>query len=62
IFGEAVNIFNVNSIFQLNALTVTTDAMGNPIGPIPTSELRKATNQVTSLDSRQLQFGFKFIF
>lgn len=61
-FGEFVNVFNVNSIFQLNALTVATDALGNPTGPIPTPALRRATNQVTSLDSRQFQIGFKFIF
>jgi hypothetical protein len=61
-FGEFLNLFNINSVFQLNALTVTTDALGNPTGPIPTYELRKATNQVVSLDSRQFQVGFKFIF
>ncbi len=61
-FGEFLNVFNINSVFQLNALTVTTDALGNPTGPIPTYELRRATNQVVSLDSRQFQIGFKFIF
>jgi hypothetical protein len=61
-FGEFLNLFNINSIFQLNSLTVTTDAAGNPTGPIPTPALRKATNQVTSLDSRQFQIGFKFMF
>ncbi|MBX7055364.1 MAG: TonB-dependent receptor [Pyrinomonadaceae bacterium] len=61
-FGEFLNLFNINSIFQLNSLTVTTDAAGNPTGPIPTTALRKATNQVTSLDSRQFQIGFKFMF
>lgn len=61
-FGEFLNVFNINSVFQLNALTVTTDASGNPTGPIPTYELRKASNQVVSLDSRQFQIGFKFIF
>jgi hypothetical protein len=61
-FGEFLNLFNINSIYQLNSLTVTTDAAGNPTGPIPTPALRKASNQVTSLDSRQFQIGFKFIF
>lgn len=61
-FGEFVNVFNINSIFQLNALSVATDAAGNPTAPLPTTELRKATNQVVSLDSRQFQLGFKFIF
>jgi len=62
VFGEFLNLFNINSIYQLNALTVTTDAAGNPTGPIPTTALRIASNQVTSLDSRQFQVGFKFIF
>lgn len=61
-FGEFLNLFNINSVYQLNALTVTTDALGNPTGTIPTYENRKAANQVTSLDSRQFQIGFKFIF
>ncbi|MBK9768868.1 MAG: hypothetical protein IPP63_18640 [Chloracidobacterium sp.] len=61
-FGEFLNLFNINSIYQLNSLTVTTDAAGNPTGPIPTPALRKASNQITSLDSRQFQIGFKFIF
>lgn len=62
VFGEFVNLFNINSIFQLNSLTVTTDAQGNATGIIPTPENRKAANQVTSLDSRQFQLGFKFSF
>lgn len=62
-FGEFLNLFNINSVYQLNALTVTADPItGNPTGPIPTYELRKATNQIVSLDSRQFQIGFKFIF
>jgi hypothetical protein len=57
-FGEFVNVFNRNSIFQINSLTVTTDAAGNPTQPLPTPFNRP----VTSLDSRQFQLGFKFIF
>jgi hypothetical protein len=57
-FAEAVNIFNINSVFQINNLTVTTDAAGNLTGALPTAQ----TRPVTSLDSRQFQFGFKFIF
>lgn len=57
-FAEAVNIFNINSVFQINSLTVTTDAQGNPTQALPTWENRP----VTSLDSRQFQLGFKFIF
>lgn len=58
IFGEFVNLFNINSIFQINSLTVTTDAAGNPTQALPTAQNRP----VTSLDSRQFQLGFKFIF
>ncbi len=57
-FGEFVNLFNINSIFQINSLTVTTDAAGNPTQALPTPFNRP----VTSLDSRQFQLGFKFIF
>lgn len=58
IFGEFVNLFNVNSIFQLNSRTVTTNANGDATGPLPTI----ANKPVSSLDSRQFQLGFKFIF
>lgn len=57
-FAEAVNIFNINSVFQINSLTVTTDAAGNLTGALPTAQ----TRAVTSLDSRQFQLGFKFSF
>jgi Carboxypeptidase regulatory-like domain/TonB dependent receptor len=57
-FIEAVNIFNINSIFQINSLTVTTDALGNATQALPTT----TTRAVTSLDSRAFQIGFKFKF
>ncbi len=57
-FGEFLNVFNINSVFQINNLTVTTDAQGNPTGDFPTAQ----TRPVTSLDSRQFQLGFKFLF
>lgn len=57
-FGEFLNVFNINSKFQINSLTVTTDAQGNPTGALPSAD----TRPVTSLDSRQFQLGFKFIF
>jgi len=57
-FGEFLNVFNINSVFQINSLTVTTDALGNPTQALPTPQNRP----VTSLDSRQFQIGFKFIF
>jgi hypothetical protein len=57
-FAEFLNLFNINSVFQINSLTVTTDALGNPTQALPTAQ----TRPVTSLDSRQAQIGFKFIF
>jgi hypothetical protein len=63
IFGEFINVLNKNSIFQFNALTVTTDpATGNLTQTVPTVVQRLAANSVTSLDSRQFQLGFKFKF
>jgi len=58
VLGEFLNVFNINSIYQINSLTVTTDALGNPTGPLPDTTNRP----VTSLDSRQFQIGFKFHF
>lgn len=57
-FVEFLNVFNINSVFQINSLTVTTDAQGNPTQALPTHKNRP----VTSLDSRQAQIGLKFIF
>jgi hypothetical protein len=59
VFGEFVNLFNVNSIVQFNNVTVTTNANGELIGALPDF---RARNQSTSQDSRQLQLGLKFIF
>lgn len=58
VFGEFLNVFNINSVFQVNNRTVTTDALGNITGTIPTPQ----NSAITSLDSRQFQIGFKFIF
>jgi hypothetical protein len=60
IFGEAVNIFNVNSVFQFNNLNVATNADGTLNGTLP--EFNSAARGITSLDSRQFQIGFKFKF
>lgn len=59
-FGEFLNLFNINSVYQINSLTVTTDAAGNVAANqvLPTPK----TRAVSSLDSRQFQIGFKFIF
>ncbi|MDI1241309.1 MAG: TonB-dependent receptor, partial [bacterium] len=61
-FVEFLNVFNINSVYQLNALSVATDAQGNVTGTIPTVDFLRQTNRITSLDSRQAQIGFKFIF
>jgi len=61
-FGEFLNVFNINSIYQFNALSIGTDALGNINVPIPSLADRKASRTVTSLDSRQFQLGVKFIF
>jgi hypothetical protein len=60
VFGEFVNVFNVNSFFQYNNLAVAT----NPDGTITGGALPDfATRSLpTSLDSRQFQLGFKFVF
>lgn len=61
-FAEFLNLFNINSVFQLNALSVATDAQGNVTGTLPSVDFLRQTNRITSLDSRQAQIGFKFIF
>ena len=75
LFAEAVNIFNINSIFQFNntvlqsnrnavsGLAGSFDTLVNPL----TGEIRGSipdfrTLGVTSLDSRQAQLGIKFNF
>jgi hypothetical protein len=57
IIGEFLNLFNINSIFQVNGV-VTTDANGVLAAPLPNF----ATRNPTALDSRQFQLGFKFNF
>lgn len=61
-FAEFLNLFNINSVYQLNALSVATDAQGNVTGTLPSVDFLRLTNRITSLDSRQAQIGFKFIF
>jgi hypothetical protein len=67
IFGEFVNLFNINSIFQYNNTTLTANNVNTSLVNPLTGELRgqlpdfKALG-ATSLDSRQFQLGFKFIF
>ncbi len=60
-FAEAVNVFNINSIYQYNNTTLTSGfdlVTGNLTGGLPDF----STRGVTSLDSRQIQLGVKFNF
>ena len=57
-FGEFINVFNINSIYQVNAV-VATDAAGNLLAPLPDFAKRSG---VSALDSRLFQLGFKFNF
>lgn len=57
VFGEFLNLFNINSIFQVNGV-VATDANGNLTAPLPDF----TTRPQGALDSRQFQLGFKFNF
>src|SRR6266542_3735207 len=57
VFGEFINLFNINSIFQVNG-AVATDAAGNLLAPLPDFTKRNPA----ALDSRLFQLGFKFNF
>jgi hypothetical protein len=59
VFGEFVNLLNVNSIVQFTNVAVTTNANGELVGGLPDFKTR---NQSASQESRQFQLGFKFIF
>jgi hypothetical protein len=59
-FGEFVNLFNVNSFFQYNSLTVASNPDGTIIGGALPDFATKSLP--TSLDARQFQLGFKFVF
>ncbi len=56
-FGEFINLFNRNSIFQVNGV-VPVDVNGNLTGALP--DFRR--QNPVALDSRQFQLGFKFNF
>ena len=57
VFGEFINLFNINSIFQVNG-AVATDAAGNLLAPLPDF----TTRNPSALDSRLFQLGIKFNF
>lgn len=58
VFGEFVNLFNVNSIYQINSAGIPVNPDGSLIAPLPDFRRRSPT----SLDARQFQLGFKFNF
>lgn len=67
IFGEFVNLFNINSIFQYNNTILTANNVNTSLVNPLTGELRGALPDfkalgATSLDSRQFQLGFKLTF
>ncbi len=74
LFAEAVNIFNINSIYQYNNTTLTSnrllllnvagsfDTNVNPITGVLNQSFPNFGATVTSLDSRQFQLGLKFNF
>ncbi|MGH9943511.1 MAG: TonB-dependent receptor domain-containing protein [Pyrinomonadaceae bacterium] len=57
VFGEFLNLFNRNSIFQVNGV-IATDVNGNLSAPLPDFTRQNPV----ALDSRQFQLGFKFNF
>lgn len=60
VFGEFQNLFNTNSIVGFTDITVDTNpATGELIGALPDF---KARNKSIAQESRQMQFGIKFIF
>ena len=60
VFGEFVNLFNINSIVGFNDVTVPTNLKtGELIGDLPDF---RARNKSTAQESRQFQIGIKFIF
>jgi hypothetical protein len=58
VFGEFVNLFNVNSIYQINSAGISVNPDGSLDAPLPDFRTRNPT----SLDARQFQLGFKFNF
>lgn len=59
VIAEVKNVFNRVQWSSVNA-TITTDAQGNPINPLPTSGDQLAPTG--GYEQRQFQLGFKFIF
>ena len=57
VFGEFINVFNINSIVSVNGV-VPTNPDGSLTGPLPDFTKRNPVGT----DSRQFQLGFKFNF
>lgn len=67
VIAEFVNLFNQNSVFQFNNTVLSANNANTSLVDPQTGNLRGSlpdfrTLGVTSLDSRQFQLGFKFIF
>ncbi len=58
VFGEFINVFNINSIVGVNSGGIPVNPDGSLVAPLPNF----LTRNPASLDSRQFQLGFKFIF
>jgi hypothetical protein len=56
LFFEAKNLFNTQNVSGVNRV-VTTDALGNPSSPIPST-----FPGTSGYDQRQMQLGVKFSF
>jgi outer membrane receptor protein involved in Fe transport len=59
VIAEVKNIFNTEQISGVNA-TVATNALGQPLAPLPTSG--SDLQPTGGYEQRQLQIGFKFVF
>lgn len=67
VFGEFVNLFNINSVYQYNNTTISANNVNTSLVDPLTGQLRGSLPNfrslgATSLDSRQFQLGFKFNF
>lgn len=60
VIGEVKNIFNTVQVAGVSNATIATDALGIPLGPLPTSGDQLNANN--GYEQRQFQLGFKFTF
>lgn len=65
VFAEATNIFNINSTLSYGNTTLTNTALFSPttgVLSVPVSQLYDSVFTRTAQESRQGQFGVKFVF